>query len=130
MDGQTSATGDGLTGILVVGGILQRVHAISKDVSLILTCSKEAQIDGQIARRPVGHRCQKPCGSLTTGYDGVLTQLSVEGDGLVEGSGHLGDEVGTLLILHISRRTVGQHLKRSLKGGVHRHLMDARAPGV
>ena len=103
------------------------IHTVGKDISSMLSFSDEIEGNGQIASCPISHRSHIPNTSLPTGDNRIFTQLSIKCHRFIESRWNLSDEIGTFLILHILRRTVGHHLQRCLKGGVHRHLVDTRA---
>lgn len=112
---------------LPVGGIAVGIDAVAEDDSLVRSGGQEREVDGQVARRPVGHGADKPGVALASGQDDVFAHLAVQGDGLVEGGGHLCDEVRVFRLFGVLRGTVGQHLERCFEDGVHRHLVYACA---
>ena len=112
-----------LPALPIVCGIFQGIHPVGKDLCLISPVSQEMEGKVDVALRPVRHRSDIPSRSLPAGNHRIFTQLSVYRHRLVEGGGDAGDEVRARLVLHVLRRTVCQHLQRSLEGDVHRASM-------
>ena len=111
----------------VVARVFHGVHAVGKDAGLVGSAAQERQTDGKLAWRPVGHGGHIPRGAFPSCHHGILAQLPVYGDGLVESRRHLCDEVGAFLLALVGRGTVGQHLQGCFKQRVHGHLVDSRA---
>ena len=112
---------------LPVCGIAVGIYAVAEDDSLVAAGGQEREVYRQVARCPVGHGGDEPGVALAACQDDVFAHLAVQGDGLVEGGGHLCDEVGVFRLFGVLRGAVGQHLQRCFEDGVHRHLVYACA---
>lgn len=110
MDGKAVGGVYGLENVLIVGGLLDSIDAVSEYVGFMGSWTKEGEVDGEVARCPVGHGCQIPGRAFAAGDKRVGAQLSVEGNGFIERCGNLGYKVGTRLVLHVFCWTVCQHL--------------------
>ena len=112
--------------MFIIGCLPVGIDAIGKDVRLSRETFYWGQVNGEVACLPVGHGCNIPFVALALRHYHILTHHTVKGNHLVIHCRYLGDEVGTLLVLHVLSRTVGKHLQGSVEESVHCHLMHSR----
>src|SRR5690348_15174636 len=89
---ETSGSGDGSAGLLVVAGVAVGVDAVLVGIHGEATGRKKGQVDLQVAWIPVGHSADIPVGTTSAGQHNVFGDFGVEHAGFIPDGGHRAQE--------------------------------------